>query len=235
MKTWSPAWFLCTSPQISFCASDGPAAGYQCSRLPFIFCINPKFWSICNFCNKELKLCLLYVFFKNVSTCFWWDVAGLCISYSFNLRYFYTTRDDELNKKVIYLISEIWLEYSFLYTKWNILRSVSYLTKLCKLWNPSDRVGGTLYMAQLPLVLDGSTGATLVLATICFKLYLFEIYCPTFPSVLPIVSQWVQNSWSLNVSPARLEFRSWETVLSISLLDQFLRNLTQWMLLWRHH
>ncbi len=123
----------------------------------------------------------------------------------------------------------------FFTPKWNILRSVSYLAKLCKLWNPSERVGGTFYMAQLSLVLDGSSGATLGLATICFKLYLFEIYCPTFPSVLPIVSQWVQNSWSLNVSPACLEFRSWETILSISLLDHFLRNLTQWMLLWRHH
>jgi hypothetical protein len=49
-------------PQISFCASDAPAAGYQCSKLSFIFCMNPKFQSICNFCNKELKLCLLYIF-----------------------------------------------------------------------------------------------------------------------------------------------------------------------------
>jgi hypothetical protein len=34
-------------------------------------------------------------------------VAGLCTSHSFNLRCFYIARDNELNKKVIYLISEI--------------------------------------------------------------------------------------------------------------------------------
>ncbi len=100
--------------QLDSCASDVPAAGYGCSsRLSFIFCINPKFWSICNFCNKELKLCLLYVFSKMFSTCFWWDVAGLCTSHSFNLRFFSQQETMNLTKKCFILFLEIWPRVQF--------------------------------------------------------------------------------------------------------------------------
>ncbi len=80
--------YQCSRLSIVLCVNQSsdqfaPCACYQCSRLIYTL-RKPKFQSICNFCNKDLKLAC-FVFF-NIFHLVSDNMCGDCTSHSFNLR-----------------------------------------------------------------------------------------------------------------------------------------------------